>query len=63
MSLADCDRISRADPTDPRFALLQNLQAICSMQESHNGFPLAVMAIWARQVRQRCQCPIRQVGQ
>ena len=30
MSLTDCDRISRTDPTDPRFTLLQNLQAIRS---------------------------------
>ena len=30
MSVADCDRISRTDPTDPRFTLLQNLQAVRS---------------------------------
>jgi hypothetical protein len=30
VSLADCDRISRTDPTDPRFMLLQNLQLVRS---------------------------------
>ena len=30
MSVADCDRISRTDPTDPRFTLLQNLQLVRS---------------------------------
>lgn len=28
MSLADCDRFSATDPTDPRYTLLQNLQLI-----------------------------------
>jgi hypothetical protein len=30
VSLTDCDRISRTDPTDPRFTLLQNLQLVRS---------------------------------